>query len=399
MSYIGNPVKLNDFIIKSILDTDLYKITMQQAVLELYPNAQVEYRFKNRGPHRFNENMLEELRRHIQAMETLRMSPQEEEYISSLSFFKPSYVEYLKNYKFNSSEVSLFLTEDNDLDIKINGLWHSAIMWEVPLMALISELYFSQISPSWMNESLHGLGPVLGLSKEKADRLSKNNVSFADFGTRRRRSRSVQESVVAIMAKSKSFVGTSNVKLAIDMNLNPIGTMAHEFISGVAALDSINRANYYALHKWQQVYNGDLGIALTDTYGTESFFRDFDAYLSKLYDGVRHDSGDPFVFGEKVIEHYKQNKIDPMSKTVVFSDGLDTDLAIKLNDYFANKIKVSFGIGTHFSNDFPEYEKPLNMVIKLWKADEKPVVKLSENPGKAMGEEKAIEMYKYIYGH
>ena len=395
--YAGHPIK-------SILDNDLYKFTMQQAVLELYPNAQVEYRFKNRGLHRFNEEFLSELQTHIIWMENFTVSDYEAEYISQLPFFKPAYVNYLKNYKFNPDEVEVSLTEDDDLEIKINGPWHSTILWEVPLMSLISELYFKMIDTQWNDNLSSRVTQTMDLAERKRIRLYNNNVIHADFGTRRRRSREIQWDVVSTLNENegplgKKFVGTSNVYFAMQLGVKPIGTMAHEWIMGVSALSGLRYANRSALYKWQKVYNGDLGIALTDTFGTEAFFRDFDPFLSKLYDGVRHDSGDPYKFGEKVIEHYKSHRIDPTSKTIVFSDGLHTDLAIDLNKYFHGKIKTSFGIGTHFTNDF-EGSKPLNMVIKLWSVNDIPVVKLgeySENPGKVMGDDAAVRVAKWTF--
>lgn len=388
--------------IKSILDSDLYKFTMQQAVLELYPDAVVEYRFKNRGDHRFNEAFVEDLKCILKFMAEIELSSRELEYIRNLPFFKPAYVNYLKNYRYNPDEVDINLNEDNDLEITINGPWHSTILWEVPLMALISELYFLTIDKDWDRTTDN----IREIAQGKKDKLWKGQVAHADFGTRRRRSHLTQEKVIqglmtdpAMSIKKDRLVGTSNVYFAMQNDLKPIGTMAHEWIMGVSALSGLRYANRSALYKWQKVYNGDLGIALTDTFGTEAFFRDFDTYLSKLYDGVRHDSGDPFVFGEKVIKHYESQKIDPKSKTIVFSDGLNTDLAIKLNDYFADKIRVSFGIGTHFSNNF-EGSKPLNMVIKLWSVNDIPVVKLgeySENPGKVMGDEDAVQVAKWTF--
>jgi len=390
-------------IIQSILDTDLYKLTMQQAVLELYPDAQVEYRFKNRGPHRFNEDFLWNVKNQVAHMRPIKLTEEELEYIKSLPFFKPSYVSYLRDYRFDPSEVDIKLTADGDLDIRIKGPWHSTILWEVPLMALISELYFRLMSPDWLGNQKDYMNDytfITDPAEAKSVKLGAADADTAEFGTRRRRSRLVQEKVVETMAKYDFLVGTSNVRLAMLNGIKCIGTMAHEWVMGVSALSGLRYANRSALYKWQRVYEGNLGIALTDTFGTEAFFRDFDTFLSKLYDGVRHDSGDPFKFGEKVIEHYKKHKIDPMSKTIVFSDGLNTDLVVDLNKHFDGKIKTSYGVGTHLTNDFPEHEKPLNMVIKLWSVNDIPVVKLgeySENPGKVMGDSAAVRVAKWTF--
>lgn len=392
-------------IITSLLDSDLYKFTMQQAVLELFPNAQVEYRFKNRGNQRFTPDFLLELKRQIHNMSIISLTDEEYSWIKeNIPFFKPSYLEYLKNYYFDPKEIEVYLDEDNDLVISIKGDWHSTILWEVPLMALISELYFRIIDIEWD----HGLKNVYLKAHAKHSKLAMNGIKFAEFGTRRRRSFQVQERVIRGFEHYGGFLGTSNVYFAMKFGVKPIGTMAHEWIMGISVLESLRHANYYALQNWVKVYNADLGIALTDTFGTPSFFSDFDMRLAKLYDGVRHDSGDPIEFGDKVIAHYGKLGINSKSKTIVFSDGLNVDSAIEIQKYFrgdimkkynrtaeaSRKINASFGIGTHFTNDF-EGSPALNMVIKLWMINGVHVVKLGDGTGKEMGEPEAVRVAKW----
>ena len=315
-------------IITSLLDTDFYKLTMQQAVLELFRNTQVEYKFKNRGEQKFNQSFLTELVKQVQSMSTISLSNTEYSWIKeNIPFFTPAYLEYLKNYRFDPSEVSISLNTENDIVIDIKGSWHSTILWEVPLMALISELYFKLIEDSeWGNMSPI---EVYNRASNKSKRMQSKKATFADFGTRRRRSHAVQDKVIKGLIVYNTFVGTSNVFFAMKYGLKPIGTMAHEWIMGVSALEGLRHANYHALQDWVRVYNADLGIALTDTFGTPSFFNNFNIRLAKLYDGVRHDSGDPFVFADSVISHYKKLGIIPRSKVIVFSDGLNIEKAIK----------------------------------------------------------------------
>jgi nicotinate phosphoribosyltransferase len=242
--------------------------------------------------------------------------------------------------------------------------------------------------------------------QRKAERLCDAGCVFADFGTRRRRSYETQQTLVKVMSDTCSnmkFVGTSNPHLAMFFHVKALGTCAHESIGAVAAMESLNHPNKVFMEKWQQTYKGDLGIMLPDTYGIASFLTDFSLEKAKLWDGVRHDSGDPKVFTDKIIEHYKKLGINPLSKTIIFSDGLDVDTAISLNEYCKDKIKCSFGIGTNFTNDFTKVSDPtiksppLNMVIKLTQIDGIPVVKLSDTPGKAIGDSKMVETMKYIH--
>jgi nicotinate phosphoribosyltransferase len=312
---------------------------------------------------------------------------------SKISFIKNWYVEYLRSYRYNPSEVSFEIDSDGNMDLVIKGKWHRTILWEVPLMALISECFFAleKEKGTW---SMEGQSHKLEL---KENILMSGQCKYADFGTRRRRSYEVQDMVVSSMKKHHWFAGTSNVHLAFKYDVRPIGTMAHEWVQGISALESVNQANRFMLKKWVEVYNGSLGIALTDTYGLDSFLEAFDAIYAKLYDGVRHDSGDPFKFADRIVAHYKLLGISHKSKVIVFSDGLTAQLAKEIQEYCDKlEIQCSFGIGTSFTNDFDD--PALNMVIKLWRVNGFPVVKLSDNPAKANGEPAAVAAVRYLYG-
>jgi nicotinate phosphoribosyltransferase len=375
-------------IIQSLLDTDLYKLTMQQAVLELYPDAIAEYRFTNRGNQVIGERTLNRLREELAALSEVKLLTSEIRFLETLDFLKPSYISYLSQYRFDPRQVIATIDDSRQLAITIKGPWRDTILWEVPLMALISEIYFEG--------STDDISDMLPKAEVKAGRLS-GKCHFADFGTRRRRSGSYHYEIVKQLAwTADTFVGTSNVKLALQQGLKPIGTMAHEWIMGISALEGLRHANRFALHKWKDVYKADLGIALTDTFGTAAFFEDFDLELAKVYDGVRHDSGDPIAFGESVIKYYEFLGIGPKSKTVVFSDGLNVDKALLIQEKFEGRIKTAYGIGTHLTNDFDT--GALNMVIKLRSIDGIPVVKLSDEPGKETGAPDAIQVAKWTFG-
>lgn len=395
-------------MIKSILDNDLYKFTMQMAVLELFPKAEAEYRFTNRGSQRFSEEFVKELRRVInEEISELRLTEDEYYWLDAhCPFLKPMYLEYLKNYRFKPEEVEVCLTKGKGLDMRIKGPWHSTILWEIVLMAAVSELYFTTVEKEWNGSTKNSRtsGPLLAAYGEKILEMGKvledNSCFFAEFGTRRRRSFELHDHVMKILKKIKTLTGTSNVYFAKKYGVKPIGTVGHEWIMGTSALVGLRYANRFAFENWVDVYNGDLGIALTDTFGSEAFFKDMDLKLSKIYDGFRHDSGDPFVFVDRVIEHYRKMGIDPMKKVIVFSDALDAEAAVRLKKYCEGKINCSFGIGTSLTNnsEFFRESPPLNMVIKLHSINGIPVVKLSDSPEKETGERDALRVANYIVG-
>jgi len=378
-------------MICSILDQDLYTFTVGQAVLDHFPDVDVSYKFTDRKKLAYNEWFLDMLNSEIQNMSKLQLILDERAFLKkTCPFLTPGYLDFLQNYRFDPSQVKATLDADNRLHIEIKGKWYQTIFWEVPLLALISECYFKVIDTNWTMEG------QARRAIDKGKKLSANGCTWADFGTRRRRSSVVQDIVVASMRHEPGFSGTSNVHYAARYNVKPIGTMSHQWIMGVSAIDGLRRANKFALSRWVETYDGSLGVALPDTFGVAAFFEDFDAKLARLYDGVRHDSGDPYVFGEKLIEHYKQMRMNPLHKTAVFTDGLTVDKAIEIKNRFESRIGVSFGIGTHFTNDF-DNSPALNIVIKLLTCNGVPVVKLSDEPGKATGDADALRVAKWTF--
>lgn len=382
-------------IIKSVLDNDLYKFTMQRAVLGYKQNVPVEYVFNNRRPEAaFNQAFMDAFNDGLEEMESLRASEEEIAFFErACPFMGHEYFDYLYNYRFNPKEVSAALVK-KELNLRVNGTWEHTILWEVPLMAMISELFFIHCDTDWDYRDQEAKLAV------KSQKLQ--NITFTDFGTRRRRSFDAQEAVVAYFKEhNDKFMGTSNVHLAHMHNVRPIGTMAHEWIMGISALEGLRHANRYAMKIWSDIYKGELGTALTDTFGTDAFWADFDVALAKLFDGPRHDSDCPFKFTDKSVANYKRMRIDPTTKTAIFSDGLDTDLVVRIEGYCNGKIRSSFGIGTHLTNDFTkpngEVSKPLNMVIKLAMCDGVPVVKLSDTPTKAIGDPDALRVAKWTF--
>ncbi len=387
----------DDPIITSMFDDDVYKLTQQQAFMELFPTAIGEYRFHNRGSHRFNQDFIDSLNFQIhECMPALKATDAEIEWLGKkCHFFKPWYLEVLRDFRYNPKGVNVRLDSDNNLVLDIKGKVVNEMMWEVKLMATISELYFTLIDTTWNMYCQEEMAAL------KADELSSNYCKFVDFGTRRRRNFETQDIVVNTMNAFSGFMGTSNVHLSRMYNLTPKGTIAHEFYQSMQALEGIRNSNYYALKNWEKVYAGDLGICLPDTLGTEQFLKNFSLKYAKLFDGVRWDSGDAYWFTDLIVAHYKSLGIDPMSKTIIYSNALDCKKSIEIKKYCEGKIKCSFGIGTHFSNHFKiahtdEISPPLNMVIKLWAVNDIPVVKLSDDIGKVMGESDAIRVTKWM---
>ncbi len=377
-------------MIQSLLDTDLYKLTMQKAILRYRQNVPVKYRFINRAPAGgFDESFKYHFEQALYQLSQLRLTTREADWLHNrLPWLGSDYIQYLSNYQFNVNELQYSISE-GELNLTIVGPWESTILWEVPLMAIISQSYFTEKDKD-KNRSRQAFDAIGKVSPT----LSK--FTHSEFGTRRRRSYEVQKAVVQRLKQNHSFFGTSNVYLAMQENVRPIGTMAHEWIMGISALEGLRHANRHALNIWQQVYGGRLGIALTDTYGSDVFFKDFDSNMARLYDGVRHDSGDPIVFAEKAIKRYNELDIDPKSKLIIFSDGLDAVTAEEIEKKLANRIKCSFGIGTYFTNNFID-SPALKIVIKLYECDGVPVVKLGDGVGKVSGDPDAVRVAKWTF--
>ena len=386
--------------INSMLDDDLYKLTMCQAVCQKFPYAHARYEFINRGQHTFRAGFANSLKKHVELMKRIRLEEAEAYHLGKVCpFLTPVFIDFLKGYRYNPEEVVI---EEGDcgLDIVIEGLWYRTILWEVKLMAMISQLYLSRlpVTPERIEDAALAAGRKGGI-------MAVEGLKFADFGTRRRYSWAHHMNVVNALYHNSgaNFVGTSNVGLAIAHKIKPIGTQAHEWFMFHGAKYGYKQANQLALKHWAEVYHGNLGIALSDTFTSDAFFSAFGTKYARLFDGVRHDSGDPVKFAIKAIQHYQKLGIDPMTKTIVFSDNLNVDKAINLYRRFKNDIRVSFGIGTNLTNDIDGIE-PLNMVIKMtackpYGVDEwLPVVKLSDVPTKHTGDREEIELCKRSLG-
>jgi nicotinate phosphoribosyltransferase len=381
-------------IIKSILDTDLYKLTMQQAVWKLYSKEIVRYEFINRGNTIFPDQFSEKLKQEIEQMQNIRLTQSEKNYLNKLDYFEPAYLEFLSEYKFNTREIDIEQI-NGKLFITIQGYWLKTILWEVPVMAIISELYFKETNQEPNERSLRKTKNI-----KKALIFCLSDTKYADFGTRRRYSFNIQNEVIKdfVNHNPTEFIGTSNIYFAKKYKINPIGTYAHEWVSYHGANYGYKLANHLAMKYWKKVYKNKLNIALSDTFGSNNFFKAFDSEFSGLFDGIRQDSGNPYSFINKTIAHYKKLKIDPLVKTIVFSDSLNPKKAIQIRDYCFGKINCFFGIGTNFTNDVGV--KPLNMVIKMTSLlidyNWCPVIKLSDETGKYTGNKNEIEKCKSI---
>ncbi|MHA1585312.1 MAG: nicotinate phosphoribosyltransferase [Promethearchaeota archaeon] len=377
-------------IITSLLDNDLYKFTMMQAVLHHFPSTTTKYKFKCRTFGIDFKPYLKEIQDQVDYLCTLQFSDEELEYLRNLSFIKSDFIDFLQLFQLNRKHVQISM-ENGELSIKISGSWLLTILFEVPILAIVNEIYFQhQFSKSQKEIDYSGAEKLLKdkilLSQQMGDIFK-----FADFGTRRRFSRKWHRRVVEILKNSSinkiNFVGTSNVHFAKMFGVKPIGTMAHEWLQAGQALDvRLVNSQKFMLQKWVDEYRGDLGIALSDVLGIDPFLQDFDKYFAKLYDGVRQDSGDPIEVCEKIIDHYKSLGIDPRTKTIIFSDGLDFSEARLLLNRFKDQIRVSFGIGTNLTNDFPD-QQPLQIVIKMVECNKQPVAKISDTPEKGMCED------------
>lgn len=379
----------------SILDNDFYKFTMQQCVVKLFPKAQARYQFINRGNHSFPAGFAEALCASVEAMATLKLNRNEKQWLAATCpYLDPVYLDFLQGYCYNPGEIKI-VQKGDQVSVTVEGYWYRTILWEVPLLCLISEIYYNLSTAQREEDEIISLK-----TKEKIKLYNSLGLTIAEFGTRRRHSYFVQKLVVdTLKSNSTSFVGSSNVHLAMLTETKPIGTHAHEWFMFHAANYGFKMANTMALENWINVYRGDLGIALSDTYTTNEFFEIFDKKFAKLFDGVRHDSGDPLQFADKTIRHYELLGINPMTKTIIFSDALNPEKVQKIAAHCRGKIGVSFGIGTNFTNDVGL--KPMNIVLKMVEALPEgeawtPVVKLSDERGKYSGDPETIDLAKKV---
>lgn len=379
-------------IIQSLLDTDLYKFTMLQVVLHQFPQAHGVYEFRCRNNDETAYPLAEiraDLERELDALCSLSFSQDELDYLRSLRFIKSDFVDYLELFRLKRRFIAISTDEQGRLHIKIEGPMIQAMFFEIYILSIVNELYFRRLeTPNVLKEGERRLHAKVQLLQQYEQSQNPNDPPFlvADFGTRRRYQRSWHQHVVQTLhqAAPNSFRGTSNVYLAKTLGLTPIGTMAHEFLQAFQALQHVRLRDFQkaALEAWVHEYRGDLGIALTDVVGMDAFLRDFDLYFAKLFDGLRHDSGDPYIWGDKAYQHYQKLKIDSKTKMLTFSDGLTLERAWHLHQYFKDRFKTSFGIGTNLTNDLGL--TPLNIVLKLVECNGQSVAKLSDSPGKTM---------------
>ncbi len=389
-------------IIQSALDFDVYKVNMMSAVAALYPDAMVSYKFIVRSEEDLSE-LLPEVKAEVLKLQDVRFTEDEIAYMKRVApYLKPEFVEALRHFRFNpQSDVSFHNKTMSDgssqLRITINGLWKETILYETIIMSIVSEVRSRQ---RWSDIPFEQFQTVLEdkvrYLKAELERRNITNFKFVDMSTRRRFSFQAQRTMLEYLSKElpQCLTGTSNYHLARELDLTPIGTVAHEWFMGHQALVNVRDSQKIALQRWQKMFNGALGIALTDTIGIDAFLKDFDEELSHAYVGVRHDSGCPFTWGEKMIAHYESLGIDPMTKTLVFTDGLNFEQALDICEHFQGRVQVSFGIGTSLANDMGNYVndqgeayQPLSIVIKMVTCNGSPVAKISDEPEKAMCED------------
>ena len=378
-------------IIHSLLDTDLYKFTMLQVVLHKFPQTHSVYHFRCRNLEDTVyplTDILDDLNEQLAYLCQLKFKEDELQYLRSLRFIKSDFVDYLELFQLKRRFIKASIDDQGRLDIWVEGPMVQAMMFEIFVLALVNELYFRRIrTPEVLAEGERRLQAKVALLKKYEQEQNPNDPPFlvSDFGTRRRYSYAWQKHVITEFNQASPYIfrGTSNVLIAKELGITPIGTMAHEFLQAFQALDvRLRNFQKLALETWVQEYRGDLGIALTDVVGMDAFLRDFDLYFAKLFDGLRHDSGDPYEWGDKAYAHYKKLKVDSKSKMLTFSDGLNLEKAWNLHQYFKDRFQVSFGIGTNLTNDLGQ--TPLNIVLKLVECNGQSVAKISDSPGKTM---------------
>lgn len=377
-------------ILTSLLDTDAYKLHMQQAVFHHYPTITVAAEFRCRGDELLGE-YADQIRAQIAMMSTLTLTDAEFHYLSALPFFHQDYLSWLRGSRYDPQQVTV-TNNNGKLHLRIVGPWHQVIMWEVALLAVISEIVHRDRSPHITTEmAVEQLrGKLIKFKRTNAD-VDLSGFKLMDFGTRRRFSREVQRAIVTTLKNEFPYLaGTSNYDLAHQLALPPVGTQAHEWFQAHQQISPVlGNSQRVALQAWLDEYPEQLGIALTDCIAMDAFLRDFSLPFAERYQGLRHDSGDPVAWGEKAIAHYQKLNIDPLSKTLVFSDNLDLNKAVMLYRHFTQRINVAFGIGTQLTCDIPSVN-PLNIVIKLVECNGKPVAKLSDSPGKTICQDPAF---------
>ena len=371
-------------IITSILDNDLYKFTMLNAVLKTYPNVPVEYTFHNRDKREFTGSIAEKIREQVNLMRKVKLTQIEEMYLRKecATLFDEDFYEHLRNFEFNPDDVHIWCYQ-GALSITITGTWENTILWEVPLMAIISQVYFEVNNPN-TSLSLFKLDTA-----DKGKLIHSEGLNVVEFGTRRRFSKLAQSLAVSILKMNKGITATSNMYFGMIHNLPVKGTTAHEWIMAHGVMTIYEKANTLALEAWHNVYGTKLNIALTDTYSSKVFFRNFDRYDAIMINGLRQDSGDPMIYTDMALKYYQDNQIPGRNKTIMYSDSLNVEKAIAIQNYRKGENLKIYGMGTFLTNDIQGIT-PLNMVIKLSSFDGKPTVKISDDLGKNTGDSSEI---------
>lgn len=390
-------IRKDEQIITSLLDQDLYKLTMMQVVMFRFPAAIVRHEFHLRNT---DVNLVKhqaEIKEQIKALENLRFQPSELKYLQELRFIRQEFIPFLELFRFKTSQIKVEVI-DNELKISTFGPWWQTILYEIFVLSIVNEVYFQNQLKGLTNYELSNIAEQGRKNlKDKLDIIKDvDGFQFMEFGTRRRFSKEWQHEAVDYMTRylpEGRLIGTSNILLAKEFNLKPMGTMAHEYLQAFQALDicQLSQSQETALETWANFYEGDLGIALTDVIDMDSFLKAFNRRYAKEFDGLRHDSGDPISWGEKAIKHYEALNIDPKSKVLVFSDGLNFQKALDIHKHFDGRIKNSYGIGTNITNDLGL--KPLNIVMKMVECNGKPVAKISDEPGKSLCKDQAYLDY------
>lgn len=385
-------------IIKSILDTDLYKLSMSYAYAMLFPDAEGEFNFIDRNNLVFDEEFVEELRREFYATSSLKLTEEEFKWcVNKIPYISEFYFEFLKGWKFDPEKINVWLDEEKHLHITVVDKMYRATLYEVMILAIVSELLHKK------ENNKISIEDVLERLDSKIELANREHICVSDMGTRRRYSYNIQDSVIKRMKEKYIFFnGTSNVYLAMKYSLKPIGTVAHEFFSLHGALYGYKEANHVALDNWNKVYHGYLGIALTDTFTSKVFLENFSKDQAIMFDGTRCDSGDEFKYTNAVISRYKELGINPIHKTIIFSNNLNFEKALEIQQFCQGRIGCAFGIGTNLMCDVPEV-KPANIVMKLKKCrinkkrDWSECIKISDDKGKHMGDSNELELaYKTL---
>lgn len=384
-------------IVKTLLDTDLYKFTTSYAYIKLFPSAMGTFSFNDRNQTPYTEEFLQQLKAEIENLSLIRLTKEELEYMTRNCRFLPGvYWEWLSSFRFDADKIDVHLDENRHLHIEVSDFLYKATLYEVPLLALVSEI----------KNRLHGyvadMDGILRKLADKAELSNRHGIRFSEFGTRRRFSADVQEAVIRYLKeKARYCTGTSNCHFAMKYDMKMMGTHPHEWFMFHGAQFGYKHANYMALENWVNVYDGYLGIALSDTYTTDIFLSNLSRKQAKLFDGVRCDSGNEFEFIDKLVARYRGFSIDATTKTIVFSNALDFNKALEIQEYCRDKIRCSFGIGTNLTNDTGF--KPSNIVMKLTQCKMNPnqewreCIKLSDDEGKHTGSLEEVQTFLHEF--